>query len=226
MRVFNGVFVIIIIAYLLTVFWTNRDKSGDTSKKPETVQSAETPSTEAPATAAAPSASAPAPAPPTTARRLNAVAPNPAVEGRAQAALLYPELATPDSEVNKKFVALFNETQSSDPGLLSHPDWPLTLVERAVAATGGTVIPRNSAAAQVKMGRQVVLFGTSHCHVCGAARAYLAKRGISYQEYDIETSPSAKETFRRLGGTGTPLILIGNKKLQGFEAKELDELIL
>ena len=229
MRVFNGVFVFIIIAYVLTVCWANRERIGSTSKKPEASSVSDTAATasEGLATAPVPPRPAPtAPAPAVAVRRSNAATPHPAAEGRAQAAALYPELATPGSEVNQKFIAFHKEAESNEPALLSRADWPLTLVERAVAATGGTVIPRHSAAAQAKMGRQIILFGTSHCHYCQDARQYFAKRSIYYQEYDIEKSPAAKETFRRLGGTGTPLILVGSKTLHGFEAKDLDDLVL
>lgn len=235
MKVLNGVVVLMIAVYALVVLWGNRDKVGGSPKKTEAVEvaKAEPAETAAPAAKPKPSASASAPTPtPATpqpvavASRVSNILPHPAQLGRAEAAALYPDLAAPESALNQQFVALYKEAQANDPRLLSRPDWPLTLVEKAVLATGGTIIPRNSAAAQAKTGRQVSIFTTSSCPYCKAAKAYFAKRGIYYREIDIE-APAGKDAFRRLGGTGTPLIMIGNQKVKnGFEERDLDQLLL
>jgi hypothetical protein len=60
--------------------------------------------------------------------------PNPAKEAIAEAVRLYPGLNKKDSALNRKFVELYREAQTNDPGLLTKSDWPLTLVARAVAA--------------------------------------------------------------------------------------------
>jgi glutaredoxin len=40
--------------------------------------------------------------------------------------------------------------------------------------------------------------------------------GVSIKEYDIEKSKSARKDMRRLGGFGVPYIIIGNRKISGY----------
>ncbi len=63
---------------------------------------------------------------------------------------------------------------------------------------------------------QVVMYGTSSCPACKMARAYFYQHDIPYVEHDIEWSSKAKRQFRKLGGRGVPLILIGNEKFMGW----------
>jgi glutaredoxin len=65
---------------------------------------------------------------------------------------------------------------------------------------------------------QVVMYGTSSCPACKMARAYFYQHDIPYVEHDIEWSSKAKREFRKLGGRGVPLILIGNEKFMGWSA--------
>ena len=80
-------------------------------------------------------------------------------------------------------------------------------------------VPRNQAATAV------VMYATSWCPYCAKARAYFAKKGIAYTEYDVEKSPSANAEFRRLGGRGVPLILVGREKMRGFSEEGFDALL-
>src|SRR6266852_1828528 len=47
------------------------------------------------------------------------------------------------------------------------------------------------------------------------ARAYFAKKGVSYVAYDIEQSAAASAEFKRLGGRGVPLIVHGTNVMRG-----------
>ncbi|HEY3897762.1 MAG TPA: glutaredoxin family protein [Chthoniobacter sp.] len=69
---------------------------------------------------------------------------------------------------------------------------------------------------------KVVMYTTSHCPACQAAKQYLAQKGVSYQEIDVETSREGAKAFQQLGGHGVPLILVGNKRLEGFSRQTLD----
>lgn len=63
----------------------------------------------------------------------------------------------------------------------------------------------------------VVMYSTSWCPNCTKARNYFKQKGIPFTEYDVEELPNRMREFKRLGGTGYPLILIGdNKQMQGF----------
>ncbi|MDR3406502.1 MAG: glutaredoxin domain-containing protein [Chthoniobacter sp.] len=74
-------------------------------------------------------------------------------------------------------------------------------------------------------GKKVVMYTTSHCPACKAAKQYLAQKGVPYDEIDVETSRDGAQAFQKLGGHGVPLILVGDKKLEGFSAKALDAIL-
>ncbi len=71
----------------------------------------------------------------------------------------------------------------------------------------------------------VVMYCTSHCPACVMVKQYFARKGVSYQEIDVETSPAGREAFERLGGRGVPLILVGEKRLEGFSEQALDAML-
>lgn len=220
----KGFLSVLIIAGGLAAGWLNRDRIGNFFHKPDAAQVADS---DSPATdASAPASPAVAP----KAARGPVGTPNPAREAQAKATAIYPGLAVPNSALNQKFVVLYKEAQTKDPALLTQADWPLTIAERAMVSLGGAPLPRNTVAAasvaQSRTMKQVVIYTTSHCPYCKQAKQYFAQKGIRYREIDVETSMSGKEAFRKLGGNGVPLIMVGDKKVDGFNAQELDRLLL
>lgn len=73
--------------------------------------------------------------------------------------------------------------------------------------------------------QRVVMYTTAQCPACKAAKQYMTKRGISYDERDVEATPSYFAEFKQLGGTGVPLILVGDKRMEGFSPRALDEML-
>ncbi|MFC1750414.1 glutaredoxin domain-containing protein [Pseudomonadota bacterium] len=72
--------------------------------------------------------------------------------------------------------------------------------------------------------KKVVMYGTSWCPFCKKARNYFKQKGIPFVEYDVEKLPSRMREYKRLGGTGYPLILIGkDQKMQGFSISKFDQ---
>ena len=73
---------------------------------------------------------------------------------------------------------------------------------------------------EVKRGgknKKVVMYGTSWCTYCKKARGFFREEGIRFVEYDVEKLPRRMREFKRLGGTGYPLILIGkDDQMRGF----------
>jgi len=70
--------------------------------------------------------------------------------------------------------------------------------------------------------KEVIMYAIPNCGYCRKARQYFANRGIDYVEYDINKSSKRLNEFRRLGGRGTPLILIDGKKIQGFNTRAIE----
>ena len=71
----------------------------------------------------------------------------------------------------------------------------------------------------------VVMYGTSSCGYCRAARNYLNARGVPYTDIDVESSDAARAEFQRLGGRGVPVILVGNQRMDGFSAERLGQML-
>jgi glutaredoxin len=69
------------------------------------------------------------------------------------------------------------------------------------------------------------MYATSWCQYCAQARAYFARAGIAYVEHDVEKSASANAEFKRLGGRGVPLIVVGREKLNGFSEQGFEHLL-
>jgi glutaredoxin len=71
----------------------------------------------------------------------------------------------------------------------------------------------------------VVMYATTWCPYCAKARDYFAQAGIAYVEHDVEKSASAHEEFKRLGGRGVPLIVVGREKMNGFSEQGFEHLM-
>lgn len=213
----KGLLYLVVILAAVYVTWTNREKYVHLFSPHKTAVVVDGDEDEAPSRDGANAGTAPG----------AAATPHPAREAQAQATALYPGLSIANSGLNQKFVALYKEAQANNPALLSQPDWPLTLADRAAVALGGAPMPRNRAAAAApgRASKQVVIYTTSHCPYCIQAKQYFAKKGVAYREVDVETSAIGKQEFRRLGGNGVPLIMVNGTKVDGFDQKELDRLL-
>jgi len=71
---------------------------------------------------------------------------------------------------------------------------------------------------------KIIMYSASWCGVCKTAKSYFNSKGIPYKEYDVETSVKGRKDFKRLGGRGVPLILIGKKRMDGFDRSFFDKL--
>jgi glutaredoxin len=62
----------------------------------------------------------------------------------------------------------------------------------------------------------VTLYTAESCPGCDAARVYLRRRGVPYQEYVIETEDEAAEMKRRVGVDSVPVMTLGRAPSVGF----------
>ena len=72
---------------------------------------------------------------------------------------------------------------------------------------------------------QVILYGTSWCPVCKRARRYMHERGVAFKEYDVEKDPIGRRHYKLLNGKGVPIIVVGERRMNGFSRKRFDWLI-
>ena len=80
--------------------------------------------------------------------------------------------------------------------------------------------------AQTAAGKaEVKMYATSWCPYCAKARAYFSKRGIAYTEIDVEKSAEGLAEFRKLGGRGVPLIMVGTQRMSGYSEARLGQLL-
>jgi glutaredoxin 3 len=65
---------------------------------------------------------------------------------------------------------------------------------------------------------QVVMYATRWCPYCERARQLLARKGISFEEIDIDGSPERKrEMVTRSGRTSVPQIFVGSTHVGGCD---------
>lgn len=80
-------------------------------------------------------------------------------------------------------------------------------------------------APRVKAAPRVEMYATAWCPACRAARDYFNRKGVTFEEYDVEKDPQAGARFTALGGNGVPLVLIDGTPVRGFSPKTFDALL-
>ena len=86
------------------------------------------------------------------------------------------------------------------------------------AFAGSNIAAAEIVAAQPK----VLMYVMPNCGYCAKARQYLNERSVTFSEIDIAASDANNQRWRADGGQGTPLILIGAEKINGFNQEAID----
>ena len=73
--------------------------------------------------------------------------------------------------------------------------------------------------------REVKMFTAAWCGVSKTAKSFLVAKGIYFSEYDVETSDIGRLEYKRLGGKGVPIILVGKQRMDGFSAAKMEEML-
>ena len=94
-----------------------------------------------------------------------------------------------------------------------HGDQLLTRQERRIMAT------HFDAAGNPR----VVMYATEKCGYCIKARQYFKDEGIKFTEFDVDRNAEEKRNFKALEASGTPLVYVGYRRIDGFNRKKLDE---
>jgi len=97
-------------------------------------------------------------------------------------------------------------------------------VRRARAAAAGAASSNTLASAG---SGDVILYSTRSCGYCKMARAHLARRGISFDERDIERDADALDEYLTKSGgrPGVPLVDVAGQMMQGYDSARLDAML-
>lgn len=69
---------------------------------------------------------------------------------------------------------------------------------------------------------KVIVYGTQSCPFCIKTRDLLNTQKIQFADFDIEKTDKAKQEFLTLGGESVPLIIIGNRRIVGFDQTQIE----
>lgn len=71
--------------------------------------------------------------------------------------------------------------------------------------------------------KHVTIYTASWCAFCHAAKDYLAKQGIPFEERDVESDIKyANEAVQKSGQMGIPVLDIDGKIIIGFDRPKID----
>jgi glutaredoxin 3 len=74
------------------------------------------------------------------------------------------------------------------------------------------------------MDAKVIIYSADWCAFCHAAKEYLDKLGVAYQDKDVESDPAlAQESVEKSGQMGIPVIDIQGDIIVGFDRPKIDE---
>lgn len=69
----------------------------------------------------------------------------------------------------------------------------------------------------------ITIYSATWCGFCHAAKAYLDKLGIKYQDLDVDSDPKyANESVEKSGQRGIPVIDVDGEIIIGFDKPKLD----
>lgn len=69
----------------------------------------------------------------------------------------------------------------------------------------------------------VAVYGTPTCPYCAKARAYLREHHIQFADFDVTTDDKAKRNFVLLGARTVPVILVGRRRIDGFNSPAIQD---
>ena len=73
--------------------------------------------------------------------------------------------------------------------------------------------------------RTIVVYTMTGCGHCAGLKAYLNEKGIEFTERNVLEDDEAMADFRKLGFRGTPVTVIGEETIVGFDKNRFDEFL-
>ena len=71
----------------------------------------------------------------------------------------------------------------------------------------------------------MILYGADWCGACRRAKAWLDKRGIAYDERNVDEPRWKREMYAKAGRGGIPVIDVDGSVIRGFNPQRLAQLI-
>jgi glutaredoxin-like YruB-family protein len=73
------------------------------------------------------------------------------------------------------------------------------------------------------MNKKIIVYSADWCAFCHAAKDYFTKKGVEYEERNVEHKPEyAVESVQKSGQRGIPVIDIDGKIIVGFDRPAID----
>lgn len=73
------------------------------------------------------------------------------------------------------------------------------------------------------MNSKPIIYSATWCAFCHAAKQYLDKLGVAYDDRDVESNPKfATESVEKSGQMGIPVIDIDGQIIVGFDRPKID----
>jgi glutaredoxin len=72
------------------------------------------------------------------------------------------------------------------------------------------------------MAQDVMVYSNVGCVPYHYAMEYLSQKGVPFTEKNVARDPSAMQDLMRIGLRLLPVIVIGDKRLSGFNPEEID----
>ena len=70
---------------------------------------------------------------------------------------------------------------------------------------------------------QVTVYSSNFCSTCQMVKQFLALRGVEYVEKNVSTDLEGRAELVALGYDSTPVTVIGERPVAGFDVNDLDE---
>ncbi len=73
---------------------------------------------------------------------------------------------------------------------------------------------------------KVIVYTATWCGFCHAVKDYLDKKGVQYEDRDVDSNPAwGKEAVDKSGQRGIPVVDIDGKIVVGFDRPAIDALL-
>lgn len=71
----------------------------------------------------------------------------------------------------------------------------------------------------------IIIYTSSTCPHCYAAKDYFNSKGLSYTEKNVSIDPQARKELMQMGYMGVPVIIVNGETIVGFDRNRLEEIL-